>query len=80
MPNADFTQWMSPSAVAEAIAFLVSDQARDVPGVSLLSQVGDKSAKQRAFDAGFDAHLTKPADPHESVSGLPHIQPLESGV
>jgi NAD(P)-dependent dehydrogenase (short-subunit alcohol dehydrogenase family) len=35
MPNADFSRWVSPTAVAEAIAFLVSDQARDISGVSL---------------------------------------------
>jgi NAD(P)-dependent dehydrogenase (short-subunit alcohol dehydrogenase family) len=35
MPNADFTRWVSPIAVAEAIAFLVSDQARAISGVSL---------------------------------------------
>jgi NAD(P)-dependent dehydrogenase (short-subunit alcohol dehydrogenase family) len=35
MPNADFSRWVSPMAVAEAIAFLVSDQARDISGVSL---------------------------------------------
>ena len=35
MPSADFTRWVSPMAVAEAIAFLVSDQARDISGVSL---------------------------------------------
>jgi NAD(P)-dependent dehydrogenase (short-subunit alcohol dehydrogenase family) len=35
MPTADFTRWVSPMAVAEAIAFLLSDQARDISGVSL---------------------------------------------
>jgi NAD(P)-dependent dehydrogenase (short-subunit alcohol dehydrogenase family) len=35
MPNADFTRWVSPMAIAEAIAFLLSDQARDISGVSL---------------------------------------------
>ena len=35
MPNADFTRWVSPMAVAEAIGFLLSDQARDISGVSL---------------------------------------------
>jgi NAD(P)-dependent dehydrogenase (short-subunit alcohol dehydrogenase family) len=35
MPNADFKRWVSPMAVAEAIAFLLSDQARDISGVSL---------------------------------------------
>jgi NAD(P)-dependent dehydrogenase (short-subunit alcohol dehydrogenase family) len=35
LPNADFNRWVSPMAVAEAIAFLVSDQARDISGVSL---------------------------------------------
>jgi NAD(P)-dependent dehydrogenase (short-subunit alcohol dehydrogenase family) len=35
MPHADFARWVSPMAVAEAIAFLLSDQARDISGVSL---------------------------------------------
>jgi NAD(P)-dependent dehydrogenase (short-subunit alcohol dehydrogenase family) len=35
MPNADFTRWVSPMAVAEAIAFLVSDLARAISGASL---------------------------------------------
>jgi NAD(P)-dependent dehydrogenase (short-subunit alcohol dehydrogenase family) len=35
MPDADFSRWVSPTAVAEAIAFLVSDQARAISGVSL---------------------------------------------
>jgi NAD(P)-dependent dehydrogenase (short-subunit alcohol dehydrogenase family) len=35
MPNADFTRWVSPMAVAEAIAFLVSDLARSISGASL---------------------------------------------
>jgi NAD(P)-dependent dehydrogenase (short-subunit alcohol dehydrogenase family) len=30
-----FNRWVSPMAVAEAIAFLISDQARDISGVSL---------------------------------------------
>jgi NAD(P)-dependent dehydrogenase (short-subunit alcohol dehydrogenase family) len=35
MPHADFARWVSPMAVAEAIAFLLFDQARDISGVSL---------------------------------------------
>jgi NAD(P)-dependent dehydrogenase (short-subunit alcohol dehydrogenase family) len=35
MPHADFARWVNPMAVAEAIAFLLSDQARDISGVSL---------------------------------------------
>jgi NAD(P)-dependent dehydrogenase (short-subunit alcohol dehydrogenase family) len=35
MPEADFTRWVSPMAVAEAIAFLVSDLARAISGASL---------------------------------------------
>lgn len=35
MPNADVSRWVNPMAVAEAIAFLVSDQARAISGVSL---------------------------------------------
>jgi NAD(P)-dependent dehydrogenase (short-subunit alcohol dehydrogenase family) len=35
MPDADFTRWVSPKAVAEAIAFLVSDLAREISGATL---------------------------------------------
>jgi len=35
MPGADFTRWVSPKAVAEVIAFLVSDAARAISGVAL---------------------------------------------
>jgi NAD(P)-dependent dehydrogenase (short-subunit alcohol dehydrogenase family) len=35
MPHADFTRWVSPMAVAEATAFLVSDLARAISGASL---------------------------------------------
>jgi NAD(P)-dependent dehydrogenase (short-subunit alcohol dehydrogenase family) len=35
MPDADFTRWVSPMAVAEATAFLVSDLARAISGASL---------------------------------------------
>ena len=35
MPDADFTRWVSPLAVAEATAFLVSDLARDISGAAL---------------------------------------------
>jgi NAD(P)-dependent dehydrogenase (short-subunit alcohol dehydrogenase family) len=35
MPNADFTRWVSPMAVAEVIAFLVSDLAHAISGASL---------------------------------------------
>ena len=34
MPNADFTRWVSPMAVAEIIAFLISDLARAISGAS----------------------------------------------
>ena len=32
MPNADFSTWVSPSDLAEVIAFLVSDKARAITG------------------------------------------------
>jgi NAD(P)-dependent dehydrogenase (short-subunit alcohol dehydrogenase family) len=35
MPSADFTRWVSPKAVAEIIAFLVSDLARAISGATL---------------------------------------------
>ena len=35
MPDADFTRWVSPGALAEVIAFLVSDAARAISGVAL---------------------------------------------
>jgi NAD(P)-dependent dehydrogenase (short-subunit alcohol dehydrogenase family) len=35
MPSADFTRWVSPKAVAEVIAFLVSDLARAISGATL---------------------------------------------
>jgi NAD(P)-dependent dehydrogenase (short-subunit alcohol dehydrogenase family) len=35
MPTADFNRWVRPMAVAEAIAFLVSDLARAISGASL---------------------------------------------
>lgn len=35
MPDADFARWVSPGALAEVIAFLVSDAARAISGVAL---------------------------------------------
>jgi NAD(P)-dependent dehydrogenase (short-subunit alcohol dehydrogenase family) len=35
MPDADFTRWVSPKAVAEVIAFLVSDAADAISGAAL---------------------------------------------
>jgi NAD(P)-dependent dehydrogenase (short-subunit alcohol dehydrogenase family) len=35
MPDADFTRWVSPRALAEVIAFLVSDAARAISGAAL---------------------------------------------
>ena len=35
MPDADFTRWVAPEALADAIAFLLSDQARAIIGALL---------------------------------------------
>ncbi|MAT44213.1 MAG: 3-oxoacyl-ACP reductase [Anaerolineaceae bacterium] len=35
MPKADFSRWVSPASLAEAIYFLTSSAARDVTGVAL---------------------------------------------
>ncbi|PJF24318.1 MAG: short-chain dehydrogenase, partial [Phototrophicales bacterium] len=35
MPNADFSRWVTTDSLADAIAFLVSDAARDLHGVTL---------------------------------------------
>lgn len=35
MPDADFNQWVRPESLAEVIAFLLSDGARDIHGVGL---------------------------------------------
>ena len=35
MPDADFTRWVAPEALADAIAFLLSDEARAVTGALL---------------------------------------------
>ena len=35
MPNADFTKWVAPEAIAEVIAFLASDTARSINGAAL---------------------------------------------
>jgi NAD(P)-dependent dehydrogenase (short-subunit alcohol dehydrogenase family) len=32
MPNADFSRWVAPEALADAIAFLLSDEARAITG------------------------------------------------
>jgi NAD(P)-dependent dehydrogenase (short-subunit alcohol dehydrogenase family) len=34
-PNADFTKWVEPSAIAEVILFLVSDAARAINGAAI---------------------------------------------
>jgi CheY-like chemotaxis protein len=44
-----------------------------VPGrirLIALTAYGQPADKQRAFEAGFDVHLTKPADPEELVRHL----------
>jgi len=35
MPDADFSRWVSPESLADAIAFLLSDGARDISGASI---------------------------------------------
>jgi NAD(P)-dependent dehydrogenase (short-subunit alcohol dehydrogenase family) len=35
MPSADFSRWVSPASLADVIAFLVSDAARDISGASI---------------------------------------------
>ncbi len=34
-PNADFSKWVQPEEIADAILFLASDKARSVTGISL---------------------------------------------
>jgi NAD(P)-dependent dehydrogenase (short-subunit alcohol dehydrogenase family) len=35
MPNADFSKWVTPASAAAVIAFLLSDDARDVSGAKI---------------------------------------------
>jgi NAD(P)-dependent dehydrogenase (short-subunit alcohol dehydrogenase family) len=35
MPNADFSRWVSVASMAEVIAFLLSDAARDISGATI---------------------------------------------
>jgi NAD(P)-dependent dehydrogenase (short-subunit alcohol dehydrogenase family) len=35
MPNADFSKWVTPDDIANAIAYLASDEARSLHGISL---------------------------------------------
>ena len=35
MPNADFSRWVSPSAIAEVIVFLLSDEAQAITGAAI---------------------------------------------
>jgi NAD(P)-dependent dehydrogenase (short-subunit alcohol dehydrogenase family) len=34
-PNADFSKWVTPESLADVIAFLCSDSARDISGASI---------------------------------------------
>ena len=34
-PNADFSQWVEPSAIADVIQFLASDAARAINGAAI---------------------------------------------
>jgi len=34
-PNADFSQWVEPSAIADVILFLASDAARAINGAAI---------------------------------------------
>jgi len=34
-PDANFSKWVAPESLAEVIAFLLSDGARDISGASL---------------------------------------------
>jgi CheY-like chemotaxis protein len=38
---------------------------RDAVFLSALTAYGSPADRQRAYEAGFDVHRTKPADPHE---------------
>jgi len=35
MPNADFTKWVAPEAIADVISFLASDASRAINGAAL---------------------------------------------
>jgi NAD(P)-dependent dehydrogenase (short-subunit alcohol dehydrogenase family) len=35
MPNADFSKWVAPEAIADVIAFLASDASRAINGAAL---------------------------------------------
>jgi NAD(P)-dependent dehydrogenase (short-subunit alcohol dehydrogenase family) len=35
MPNADFGKWVTAESLADVIAFLASDAARDITGASI---------------------------------------------
>jgi CheY-like chemotaxis protein len=52
--------------VARQIRTALADRIRLVA----LTSYGQPADKQRALEAGFDSHLTKPADPRELVRHL----------
>ena len=40
MPDADWEKWVAPESLADVIAFLVSDAARDISGIAAVPVYG----------------------------------------